>query len=164
MHMHPDITQAVATQRQSDLIAAAERHRIGGRARGSRGGVARRLGEWLRQRSVAAEAPAAIRPPASAEGTAVVIRLAARDDDAALAALAILDGSRPLAGPVVVAVVAGELWAARSLADGRSIGDPFRRTVGLGALLELRARQLTEPERPAGSPAGASAAAPAAAA
>jgi hypothetical protein len=163
MHMHPDITHAVATQKQSDLIAAAERYRIVRRAQGSHRGVARRLGEWLRRRSVAAETPAAVRPPASAAGTAVVIRLAGRDDQAALRSLALLDGSRPLAEPVVVAVVSGELWAARSLADGRSIGDPFRQTVGLGALLELRARQLTDPERPSGAPAAASSPFPAAA-
>jgi hypothetical protein len=161
MQMHPDITQGVARQRQADMIAAAERHGIAVRAQGNHRGVPRRFADRLRLPWLAAKAPAAqVQPPA----VAVVIRLAGDDDAAALASLATLDSRRPLAGPVVVAVVAGELWAARSLSDGRSIGDPFRQTAGLGALLELRARQLTDAISAPSSHAGASNAAPVAAA
>jgi hypothetical protein len=79
-----------------------------------------------------------------AEGT-VAIRLAGPADDAELRRLAALDGARPLAGAVLVAEVDGELRAARSLGEERTISDPFRQTQALRALLELRARQLLEP-------------------
>jgi hypothetical protein len=75
----------------------------------------------------------------------VAIRLAVPADEQALRRLAALDSSQMLRGPVVVADVSGELRAARSLADGRTIGDPFRWTAELLALLELRARQLEVP-------------------
>jgi hypothetical protein len=78
-------------------------------------------------------------------GEAVAIRLAGPADELALRRLAALDSSPTLRGPVVVAEVNGELRAARSLSDGRSIGDPFRWTAELLALLDLRARQLEAP-------------------
>jgi hypothetical protein len=72
----------------------------------------------------------------------VTIRRAAPADAPALAQLAILDAERGLEGDVIVADVAGELWAARSLADGRVLSDPFRPTAEASALLALRAAYL----------------------
>jgi hypothetical protein len=67
----------------------------------------------------------------------------ARDADAvALRLLEQLAESPPLAGEVLLAEVDGELVAACSLADGRTIGDPFRHTLAVRELLVLRARQL----------------------
>jgi hypothetical protein len=43
---------------------------------------------------------------------------------------------------VIVAEVAGELWAARSLTGGRVVRDPFRPTSEAAALLALRAAYL----------------------
>ncbi|HZO98534.1 MAG TPA: hypothetical protein VFB42_14330 [Gaiellaceae bacterium] len=76
-------------------------------------------------------------------------------DAPALARLAALDSSEPLRGPAVVAEAGGELRAARALADGRTIADPFRPTLALRALLEVRARQLEEAAPPAAPAAGA---------
>src|SRR5579862_3847708 len=73
---------------------------------------------------------------------ALTIRRAASADAAALARLAVLDSAQGLSGDVIVAEVAGELWAARSLADGRVLRDPFRPTSEAAALLALRAAYL----------------------
>jgi hypothetical protein len=73
----------------------------------------------------------------------VVIRLAVAADVPALDRLAQLDSAPAVPhAPVLVAESDGELRAARSLVDGRSIADPFRPTAGLLALLETRARLL----------------------
>jgi hypothetical protein len=80
----------------------------------------------------------AVRPAAD-----VTIRRACPDDSAALLRLAALDSSPRIAGDALLAEVAGELWAAVSLADGRMIADPFRRTAGVVGLLEYRARQIS---------------------
>jgi hypothetical protein len=74
----------------------------------------------------------------------VRVRRAGDGDAAALRQLAQLDGARPLSGDVLVAEVDGQLWVAYSLSERRAIGDPFRPTAALRALLELRARQLAE--------------------
>jgi len=78
---------------------------------------------------------------ASAE-PAIVIRADRPEDERALARLAALDSARIPASPLLVAEVAGELRAAISLADGRTIADPFQRTASLVALLAMRAGQL----------------------
>ena len=57
-------------------------------------------------------------------------------DAQALRDLAQLNGVCPLVGEILVAEVAGELRAARTL------GDPFRRTVDICELLEVHARHL----------------------
>jgi hypothetical protein len=76
-------------------------------------------------------------------GDTVVIRRAVAADAPALERLAQLDSApAALSAPVLVAVADGELLAARSLADGRAIADPFRPTAGLLALLETRAGLL----------------------
>jgi len=73
---------------------------------------------------------------------ALTIRRAVPADATALARLAALDSAQDLQGEVIVAEVAGEVWAARSLADGRVLRDPFRATSEAAALRELRAAYL----------------------
>src|SRR5215510_14408633 len=72
----------------------------------------------------------------------LTIRRAAPADVTALARLAVLDSAPDLRGDVIVAEVAGEVWAARSLTDGRVLRDPFRATSEAAALLALRAAYL----------------------
>ena len=74
----------------------------------------------------------------------ISIRPAVPADRPALERLAILDSAHLPAGDMLVAEVDGELWAARSLADGRVISDPFRPAAEARALLELRASLLGE--------------------
>jgi hypothetical protein len=78
------------------------------------------------------------------EGSPVTLRLAADRDRRALRRLAERDSAEPLAGTVLVAEVAGELLAARSMQGGRAIADPFRPTAELVALLRVRADQLAD--------------------
>jgi hypothetical protein len=84
------------------------------------------------------------------EGLGITIRFAYPDDAAALRRLAILDSKPVPGGPLLVAEVAGELWAAVSTTDdGPPIADPFRYTAELVSLLEERAHRLTQrPRRP----------------
>ena len=68
-------------------------------------------------------------------------------DRDALARLAQRDSGRFPAAPVIGVEVEGQLLAARSLSSGETIADPFSRTDELGAMLELRALQLSRRER-----------------
>jgi hypothetical protein len=77
----------------------------------------------------------------------VLIRAARGSDGPALARLAVLDSSALPAGELLVAEADGELVAARSMADGSAIADPFRRTADVLALLALRARGVSAPRR-----------------
>jgi hypothetical protein len=79
---------------------------------------------------------------------AVTLRRAETRDDAALRRLAALDSGLPLAAPVLVADLDGQLLAAISLADGVAIADPFKWTAELVELLRARERQLRTPSRP----------------
>jgi hypothetical protein len=72
----------------------------------------------------------------------VTIRRAFPDDEAAVARLATLDGASAPGGELLVADVAGELWAALPVDGGRAVADPFRPTAELVALLQTRAAQL----------------------
>jgi hypothetical protein len=72
----------------------------------------------------------------------LVIRRADGADWAAVAGLAQLDSAEPLRGDVLIAEVAGELWAALSLQDGHGIADPFRPSAAALDLLRVRARHL----------------------
>src|SRR5215475_9641139 len=72
----------------------------------------------------------------------LTIRRAVPADATALARLAVLDSAQELRGDVIVAEVAGEVWAARSLTEGRVLRDPFRATSEAAELLELRAAYL----------------------
>jgi len=72
----------------------------------------------------------------------VNLRLARRDESAAVERLAELDSARAPEGRVLVAEVQGELWAALSLEDFHAVADPFRPTEELVLLLVERGRQL----------------------
>ena len=72
----------------------------------------------------------------------MTIRLADADDSRALKRLAELDSATIPAAPLLVAVAGDDLIAATSLADGRVIADPFRRSAGAAQLLVERARQI----------------------
>jgi hypothetical protein len=83
------------------------------------------------------------RPSPLDHGLGFTVRFAYPDDHAALRRLAALDSSPPLPGPVLVAEVGGELWAAVTLAgEPRAIADPFHHTAELVALLRERADRL----------------------
>lgn len=73
---------------------------------------------------------------------AVTIRYAHEGEADALADLAAVDSSRAPRGVVLVAEVAGDLWAAVSLDDHHAVADPFRPSGELAFLLNERARQL----------------------
>jgi hypothetical protein len=76
----------------------------------------------------------------------VTLRFARPDDTDALAVLAALDYSHTLPGPVLVAAVSGELWAAVSRENGHAVADPFRPSGELTRLFLERARQLRRTE------------------
>jgi hypothetical protein len=84
------------------------------------------------------------------EGLGITVRFAYPDDTAALRRLATLDSKPVPAGPLLVAEVAGELWAAVSVTnEGPPIADPFRYTAELVTLLRERAHRLARgPHRP----------------
>lgn len=72
----------------------------------------------------------------------VTIRFSRPDDAAKIAGLAQLDSARLPQGPLLVAEVAGELRAALPVDGGAAVADPFRHTLGLVSLLEVRRRQI----------------------
>lgn len=92
-------------------------------------------------------------------GFGFTIRFAYPDDEVPLRRLAAVDSQRPLTGRVLVAEVAGEIWAAVSIdGDRRAIADPFRHTAALISLLEqhavgIPASRAHIPARAAGRPA-----------
>lgn len=92
-------------------------------------------------------------------GLAFTVRFAYPDDEVPLRRLAAYDSQRPLTGRVLVAEVAGEIWAAVSAEDcQRAIADPFRRTAALVSLLRQHAAGVPAPRanipvRGAGRPA-----------
>jgi hypothetical protein len=71
-----------------------------------------------------------------------VLRLANEADTPGLTRLAALDSQAPLTGSILVGELHGEPAAALSLADGRSIADPFRPTAHLVATMRVRAHGL----------------------
>jgi hypothetical protein len=79
----------------------------------------------------------------------LTIRYAFPDDAPAIAALAAVDSQAVPEGVLLVAEVAGELWAAESLTAKGSIADPFRPTADVRALLRARATQLRRGDGPA---------------
>ena len=70
----------------------------------------------------------------------LTIRPADPTDLAGLNRLAALDSASPPTGEVLVAEVAGELWAAVELDSGTAIADPFRPSGELVELLRVHAR------------------------
>jgi hypothetical protein len=87
--------------------------------------------------------------PSQAVPTAadVTLRHARVEDAQALTELAQLDSSRAPDGAVIVAEVAGELWAAVSLDDGHAVANPFRPSGELSFRLLERARDLNRAAR-----------------
>jgi hypothetical protein len=75
--------------------------------------------------------------------TSLTIRLADADDRVALSTLAQLDSADAPAAPVLLAESGDRLVAALSLADGRAVADPFRRTADVLHLLRVRAGGAT---------------------
>lgn len=76
-------------------------------------------------------------------GAEITIRVLDEGDGEALARLAQRDSSPVPRGRVLGASVNGRLVAARSLAGGQAIADPFVPTAAVAALLERRAAQLS---------------------
>ena len=72
----------------------------------------------------------------------VTLRLGVPGDECPLARLAALDSSDPLAQPVLLADVDGQVLAALTLTDGAVVADPFHPTAELVELLRARAYQL----------------------
>jgi hypothetical protein len=83
--------------------------------------------------------------------TTFTIRRASDADASAVARLAELDSASPPTGELLLAEVAGELWAAVEVDGGAAIADPFRPSGDLVELLRFRAarmrRELAEPAR-----------------
>lgn len=73
---------------------------------------------------------------------AITLRKATPDDAVELANLAALDSRRLSSGPMLLAEVNDELWAALSLSDRTVIADPFHSTDELIELLQDRAAAL----------------------
>jgi len=94
----------------------------------------------------AARRPVRARVAHRTETSEIELRLCRASDDPALERLAAL-AERPMPfGRLVVALVNGSLVAALPLAGGCALRDPFAKTIHLLPLLELRARQLRQPE------------------
>src|SRR6478609_8357727 len=74
----------------------------------------------------------------------VTIRWALPTDLAALERVAALDSKRLPAGPLLIAVVDGQIRAAVATIDGREVADPFFPSLNLVRLLRTRAEQLSE--------------------
>jgi hypothetical protein len=114
--MRPSLTAEMANMVVEERVAAAERHR------------------QQREARLAASEPDRY--------DAVTVRFATEKDALAMGRLAERDGSPEPRAPVLVAEAEGRLLAARSLADGRSVTDPFRHTAHLKELLALRSVHL----------------------
>ena len=119
--MRPGLTAEMAHVVVEDRIEAAERFRL---------------------RREAKEAA----PSGNDAFESVTVRLAGKDDQAALRRLADRDGRVVPRAPVLVAEVAGVMLAARSIEDSGSVADPFRHTAHLAELLALRATHLRNAE------------------
>jgi hypothetical protein len=81
-------------------------------------------------------------PPAGAWPDSVTIRRARPDDEAALARLAALDSHPRLSGAVLVAEVAGEIWAAAEVDGAWVLADPFRPSGELALMVAQRAGDM----------------------
>lgn len=77
----------------------------------------------------------------------ITLRLAGPEDDAALAHIAARD-TRPVPpAPVLLAERDGEPLAARSLANGATVADPFAPTAELVEMLAVAVRHAAQPPR-----------------
>jgi hypothetical protein len=107
---------------------------------------------YAEMRRVADQSRAARRPMADPGcESQVTLRCAGPADEPALLRLAELDSARPLRHPVIVAESFGQLLAAHSLRDRRTVADPFEPTAPLVDLLIARARQIETDGVPAKS-------------
>jgi hypothetical protein len=80
------------------------------------------------------------------DGLSFTIRLSYPDDELSLRSLAALDSQALPEGRLLVAEVAGEIWAAVTIAgDQRVMADPFRRTTAVVAVLRQQANALGRP-------------------
>ena len=79
------------------------------------------------------------------ESHTVALRVAESDEAAAVRRLAALDDQPALEGPVLMALLDGEVEAAISLRDRRVIANPFLVTRDLVQLLRVRAEHIAGP-------------------
>jgi hypothetical protein len=84
-------------------------------------------------------------PPASPRLDGVLLRAARADDHTDLIRLAALEDARPLAGPALVAEENGAIVAALCLSTGRSVANPFVRSLHLVELLRYHAARRPGP-------------------
>jgi hypothetical protein len=89
-----------------------------------------------------------LRTKAPSGRAALTIRPATADDEAAIARLAVLDTSPVPTGPLLVAQVGDDLWAAAPLGGGDGIADPFRPSADALLLLHERSRQIRRAAEP----------------
>ena len=144
---HPDISLEQLRQQERHLRLAADRARSlrDDAGRGSRFARFRLLADRRLRAAGDGRPRPGVPPPAyrrPAYQDDVTIRRARPADTKAVVRLAILSDARPIEGEILVVEVAGELWAACSLDDGRVIDDPFRPTLGVRSLLDLRREHL----------------------
>jgi hypothetical protein len=77
------------------------------------------------------------------DGIGFGIRFATDGDAGALYRLAVTDSQEPLTGPVLLAEVGTEIWAAVTVErEPRAIADPFRPSAGLVEILKERRSTL----------------------
>jgi hypothetical protein len=136
--MNPSLHSQLARTRTDEILREAARQRIGPRAPAKRS-LPARIAQATRRIRRSTDAPARHEPD---DGAAVSIRCARAEDEPALLRLAALDSAAALDWPVLVAELSGEVLAALSLRDQRTIADPFHRTADLAELLRVRAAQL----------------------
>ena len=74
--------------------------------------------------------------------TQITLRTVRPGEEAVMRRLAQLDSAAALTGHPLVAEIDGEVVAAYSPEEGRSVADPFRHTAAAVELLEARARLL----------------------
>jgi hypothetical protein len=103
-----------------------------------RAAVARLCRPFAGRFSGAGETP----PPGIGCTAAITLRLAGRGEEGAIERLGELSGRPRPPGAYLLAEVDGQPWAAVPLAGGEPLADPFRPTIELKALLNLRAAQL----------------------
>src|SRR5438270_551921 len=79
----------------------------------------------------------------ASQDSTLALRTAHADEAPVVRRLAAVDDAPPLEGQVLLALVDGQAVAAKSLADGRVVANPFVPTRDAVALLSLRASQLS---------------------
>jgi hypothetical protein len=133
--LHPDLAAELARAHGAELRKRAEHYQTASLAIGPRPSLLRAAVARLRR---------ARRAPAPADGVLVELRIrhTGTSDEAALRRLASLDSTTAPPPPLLIAEVDGEIQAALSLWDGRTIADPFRKTEALIELLTLRAAHI----------------------